>query len=118
MLKENIITKETTNNLCPECSASKETSLKNELHRCRETNKKKERKIQKYERKINILTIITVAIGAILGKEFLDGFVEWLDTIGSVKSNMSDIFSVHPEPSTMAIFVLAYICTNTVKRRK
>ena len=103
---------------CPFCRAKELQQLKNDLHKCKESQKFKDRKIKALDKKVFVLTAVAIGIGAIFGKEVLDQIVEWLDSVGSFKSGVNNLTSsVYPAPGTLAVFAL-YPILARVKRRK
>lgn len=104
---------------CSNCQSREMQQLKNDLHKCRESQKAKDRKIKGLDKKVFILTAIAVAIGAIFGKEVLDTITEWLGSIGDFKSSASNLSAgVHPSPGTLPIFAMAFFMTKKSRRRK
>tara|TARA_R100000988_G_C3870459_1_gene103523 strand:- start:32 stop:370 length:339 start_codon:yes stop_codon:yes gene_type:complete len=106
-------------NQCPNCRSQEVQQLKNDLHKCKEGQKAKDRKIKALDKKVFILTIIAVGIGAIFGKEALDAITEWLGSIGEFNSAASNLSAgVHPSPGTLPIFAMAFFMTKKTRRRK
>jgi hypothetical protein len=106
-------------NDCKNCANKETEQLKNDLFKCRQSQKSKDSKIRKLDKKVFILTVIAVGIGAIFGKEVLDSITEWLGSIGDFKS-ASDNFTtggVFPAPGTLAIFALFPLLSNGRRRK-
>ena len=54
---------------------------------------------------------IVVGIGAIFGKEALDGINEWLESFGAVKGHIEDLSSANvPGPATLAVLGMGIGC--------
>ena len=106
-------------NQCPNCQSRETQQLKSDLHECKQRNKAKEAKIKKLDKKVFILTVIAVGIGAIFGKEALDAIVEWMESIGDFNSATNNMMTggVHPSPGTLAVFALYPLIARRSRRR-
>ena len=104
---------------CSFCREREVQQLKNDLHKCKDSQKFKDRKIKALDKKVFILTAIAIGMGAIFGKEALDNIVEWLDSIGSFKSGVNNLTSggVYPAPSALAVFALYPILARPRRRK-
>ena len=102
-----------------DCHKKELQQVKNDLHKCRVSGQVKEKKIEKLDKKVFILTAICVGIGAIMGKEALDSIAEWLGTIGEIKTGIDNLRteSVIPSPGALALFALAGIVGQRGRRR-
>jgi hypothetical protein len=99
-----------------DCDCHKLDTL-TKLKKCEDRHKVKDRRIKELKKKVQIGTLVGVAIAAIFGKETLDTIVEWLSSIQSFGSASSDVFSVYPSPGVLSVFAAAFLLTG-VKRRK
>ena len=105
-------------NQCPVCSTKELQQLKNDLHECKQRNKAKESKIKKLDKKVFILTVIAVGIGAIFGKEVLDSIAEWLGTIGEIKGGVSNLTgSIVPAPGVLGVFAMPLLFGKSRRRK-
>tara|TARA_R100000995_G_scaffold32218_1_gene14477 strand:- start:244 stop:576 length:333 start_codon:yes stop_codon:yes gene_type:complete len=107
-------------NTCPNCQSREVQQLKNDLHKCKESQKSKDRKIKALDKKVFILMIIAVGIGAIFGKEALDAIVEWIDSITNFSSGTNHLISdgvITPAPGTLALFAIAPFLGPSRKRK-
>ena len=81
----------------------------NELHKCKEQNKTKERKLRDLNKKVITLTIIATVAGTLIGKEALEFIGEWLGMLEGLnvgKGGSSSSLGVFPAPGTLAVFAL------------
>ena len=92
---------------CPICREKEVDRLKQDLQKCKEGHRSKDKKIKKLDKKVFILTLIAVGIGAVFGKEALDSVVEWLETVGDFKS----------APGTLAVFALFPLFSGRRRRK-
>ena len=60
-----------------------------ELHKCKEQNKVKERKLRDLNKKVITLTVIATIAGTLIGKEALEFIGEWL---GMLELKTEDVF--------------------------
>ena len=106
-------------NECQDCKSKELNQLKNDLHLCKQRNKTKDSKIKKLDKKVFILTVIAVGIGAIFGKETLDSITEWLGSLGDFKSATDNLTTglILPAPGTLAVFAL-FLLLGGSRRRK
>ena len=87
------------NNKCPRCDdydevteelkkekERHEQNAKDDLRRCEDTNKSRNKKIKGLEKKILTMTIIAVVAGTVLGKEVLDKIANYIDSFNSIKN--------------------------------
>tara|TARA_R100001463_G_scaffold27709_8_gene64110 strand:- start:1241 stop:1570 length:330 start_codon:yes stop_codon:yes gene_type:complete len=94
--------------ICQYCNKKEADHLQYELTQCQKANKSKDQKIQKLDKKVFILLCIVVGIGAIFGKEALDGLVEWLETLNSVKSEVDNLTDANiPGPGALLLLSCA-----------
>ena len=99
------------NKLLKEAEEKLQQEKNNELYRCKELNKTKERKLRDLNKKVITLTIIATVAGTLIGKEALELIGQWLGlledfNIGSGGSNSVGVF---PAPSTLAVFGLVFL---------
>jgi hypothetical protein len=85
-------------NRCPRCNDydevveelkkekdSRERGAKDELRKCEEKNKTRDKKIKGLEKKIITMTIAAVVGGTIVGKDVLDKIAEYIQSFNSIK---------------------------------
>ena len=103
---------------CENCQTNEVERLKADLRKCQDGSKSKDRKIKKLDKKVFVLTIIAVGIGAIFGKEALDSITEWLGSINSFKSGVDNLNGyITPSPGTLGVFAVAMLVTKPRRRR-
>ena len=102
-----------------DCHKKELQQVKNDLHKCRVNGLEKEKKIQKLDKKVFILTAICVGVGAIAGKETLDSIAEWLGTIGEIKTGIDTLRTelIIPSPGSLAFLAVAGIVGRQRLRR-
>ena len=98
---------------CPVCQEKELQQLKRDLAECKKRNQSKDKKIKTLDKRVFILTLIAIGIGAVIGKEALDKIVEWLDTINGVRKGVNEL--ILPTPSALALFGVAFL---TPRRRR
>ena len=106
------------NKLLKEAEQKLQQEKNNELHKCKEQNKTKERKLRDLNKKVITLTIIATVAATLIGKEALEFIGEWLGlcedfNIGGGGGNSVGVFPAH---STLGVFALAALFP--VRRRK
>ena len=92
---------------------------RNELHKCREQNKTKERKLKELNKKVITLTIIATVAGTLIGKEALEFIGEWLGLLEGLnigKGGTNASVGIFPAPSTLAVFALFPLLGKTRRR--
>ena len=90
--------------VCQQCQEKELQQTRHELQKCRSANNTKENEIKKKDKKVFILMCIVVGIGAIFGKEALDGINEWLESFGAVKGQIESLSQGNvPGPATLAL---------------
>jgi hypothetical protein len=104
--------------LLEECEGKLQQQKESELHKCKEQNKVKERKLRDLNKKVITLTVIATVAGTLIGKEALEFIGQWLGmledfNIGGGGNTTSGVF---PAPGTIGVFALAALFP--VKRRK
>ena len=85
-------------NRCPRCNDydevveelkkekdSRERGAKDELRKCEEKNKTRDKNIKGLEKKIITMTIAAVVGGTIVGKDVLDKIAEYIQSFNSIK---------------------------------
>ena len=105
----------------PECPYRKllQEDKSSELHKCREQNKRKEKRLKELNKKVITLTIIATVAGTLIGKEALEFIGEWLGLLEGLnigKGGTNASVGIFPSPSTLAVFGLAYMIPT--RRRK
>ena len=100
------------------CQEKEIQQLKNDLHKCRTGSDAKNREIKKLDKKVFILMAICVGIGAILGKETLDTILDWLNTLGEIKTGVDNITQaqIAPSPGVLSVFVISRLLGDGRKR--
>jgi hypothetical protein len=103
--------------LLEECQGKQQQEKNNELHKCKEQNKTKERRLRDLNKKVITLTIIATVAGTLIGKEALEFIGEWLGLLGDFNMGGGNTTTgVFPAPSTLGVFALAALFP--VRRRK
>jgi len=104
---------------CQACQTKELETLRAELSKCKGNGKIKDRKIKVLDKKVFILTVIAVGIGAIFGKEALDSITEWLGSINNFNSSVDNLTGhIVPAPGTLGVFALAMFAARPRRRRK
>ena len=105
------------NKLLKEAEQKLQQEKNNELHKCKEQNKTKERKLRDLNKKVITLTIIATVAGTLIGKEALEFVGEWLGLLGDFNLGGGNTTTgVFPAPGTLGVFALAALFP--VRRRK
>ena len=117
-------------NLLKEAEQKLQQEKNNELHKCREQNKVKERKVRELNKKVLTLTIIATIAGTLIGKEALEFIGEWLGLTGMLFATLIPLMlegfkigngnktaGVFPAPGTMAVFALFPLLSNGRRRK-
>jgi len=104
--------------LLEECEGKRQQEKSSELHRCKEQNKVKERKLRDLNKKVITLTIIATVAGTLIGKEALEVIGQWLGLLDDWNlGGGGNTVGVFPAPGTLAVFALyPFICR--ARRRK
>ena len=102
---------------CPVCREQEVDRLRRELTDCKKRTQRRDKAIAKLDRKVFVLTMIAIAIGAIFGKEALDTVTEWLGSIGSFNGAAERVTVILPEPATSALFALMLVKPNRRRRK-
>ena len=105
--------------LLEECEGKRQQEKTSELHKCKELNKTKERKLRDLNKKVITLTIIATVAGTLIGKEALEMIGGWLGlleglNIGKGGNSMTGVF---PAPGTLAVFALYPLFCRTGRRK-
>tara|TARA_Y100001963_G_C6493636_1_gene314601 strand:+ start:148 stop:498 length:351 start_codon:yes stop_codon:yes gene_type:complete len=100
----------------------------NDLHKCKEAGKKKDKRIKELEKKFLILIIAIAIVGTIIGKDIVDKILEFFETTERIQNVITmdqpqDYMidypiiygGVSPSPNTLAVFGLLAL---TTKRRR
>jgi hypothetical protein len=106
------------NKLLKEAEQKLQQEKNNELHKCKEQNKTKERKLKALNKKVLTLTIISTVAVTLIGQEALEFIGEWLGLLEgfNIGSGGNDTVGVFPAPGTLAVFALPLFMGRT--RRK
>ena len=105
------------NKLLKEAEQKLQQEKNNELHKCKELNKTKERKLRDLNKKVITLTIIATVAATLIGKEALEFIGEWLGLLGDFNMGGGNTTTgVFPAPGTLGVFALAALFP--VRRRK
>jgi hypothetical protein len=105
-------------NLLKEAEQKLQQEKNNELHKCREQNKVKERKVRELNKKVLTLTVIATIAGTLIGKEALEFIGEWLGMLEGFKiGNGNKTAGVFPAPGTLAVFALFPLLSNGRRRK-
>ena len=102
---------------CPVCQKNETDRLRSELSECKKKSQIKDRKIKALDKKVLIFTIISIAIGAVFGKEALDAITEWLGSINRFRVNADEFALIFPSPSTASLFAIALIGPRRRRKR-
>ena len=89
------------------------------MHKCKEQNKTKERKLRDLNKKVITLTIIATVAGTLIGKEALEFIGEWLGMLEglNVGKGGSSVTGAFPAPGTLAVFALYPLVCRTGRRK-
>ena len=93
--------------LLEECEGKRQQEKTSELHKCKEQNKLKERKLRDLNKKVLLLTVIATVAGTLIGKEALEFIGEWLGLLEGFNIGGGDSVGVFPAPGTLGVFALA-----------
>ena len=101
-----------------ECEGKRQQEKSSELHKCKEQNKLKERKLKDLNKKVITLTIIATIAGTLIGKEALEFIGEWLGMLeGFDIGGGRETVGVFPAPGTLAVFALFPLLGRTRRRK-
>jgi len=105
--------------LLEECESKRQQEKNNELHKCKEQNKVKERRLKDLNKKVITLTIVATVAGTLIGKEALELIGQWLGLLEdfNIGGGGSNTVGVFPAPGALAVFAL-YPLVCRAKRRK
>ena len=106
-----------TSNECPVCSQKEVEQLRRDLSECKKRGQTKDKQIKHLNKRVFILTMIAIAIGAIFGKEALDSITEWLGSIKGFRGAVDGQAMILPEPGTLAVFGLLLVKRKSRRRR-
>ena len=104
--------------LLEECEGKRQQEKTSELHKCKEQNKVKERRLKDLNKKVLLLTVITTVAATVIGEEVLEFIGEWLGLLEdfNLGGGGNTATGVFPAPSTLGVFALAALFP--VRRRK
>ena len=105
--------------LLEECEGKRQQEKTSELHKCKELNKAKERKLRDLNKKVITLTIIATVAGTLIGKEALEMIGEWLGLLEdfNIGKGGSSVTGVFPATGTLAVFALYPLVYRTGRRK-
>jgi len=106
------------NKLLKEAEEKLQQQKNNELNKCKEQNKAKERKLKALNKKVITLTIIATVAATLIGKEALEFIGQWLGLLEdfNIGGGGDNTVGVFPAPGTLAVFALPLFMGRT--RRK
>jgi len=103
--------------LLEECEGKRQQEKTSELHKCKEQNKVKERRLKDLNKKVLLLTVITTVAATVIGEEVLEFIGEWLGLLEDFNiGGGNTVTGVFPAPGTLGVFALAALFP--VRRRK
>jgi len=108
------------NKLLNQAEEKLQQQKESELHKCKEQNKTKERKLRILNKKVLTLTVIATVAGTLIGKEALEFIGEWLGLLEGLnigKGGSSSSLGVFPAPGTLAVFALYPLVCRTGRRK-
>ena len=108
------------NKLLKQAEEKLQQQKESELHKCKEQNKTKERKLRDLNKKVITLTIVATVAGTLIGKEALEFIGEWLGMLEGLnvgKGGSSSSLGVFPAPGTLAVFALYPLVCRTGRRK-
>ena len=105
------------NKLLKEAEQKLQQEKNNELHKCKELNKIKERKLKALNKKVLTLTIISTAAATLIGREAIEFIGEWLGLLEGFNIGSNDSVGVFPAPGTLAVFALYPLVCRTGRRK-
>ena len=102
-----------------ECESKHQQEKNNELNKCKEQNKVKERKLRALNKKVLTLTIIATIAGTLIGQEALEFIGEWLGLLEgfNIGSGGRETVGVFPAPGTLAVFALFPLFCKSRRRK-
>jgi hypothetical protein len=101
-----------------ECEGKRQQEKTSELHKCKEQNKVKERKLKDLNKKVLLLTVIATVAGTLIGKEALEVIGQWLGLLDNFNlGGGGDTVGVFPAPGTLAVFALYPLICRTGRRK-
>tara|TARA_R110000765_G_scaffold401482_1_gene496866 strand:- start:3198 stop:3557 length:360 start_codon:yes stop_codon:yes gene_type:complete len=107
-------------NLLESAEQKLQEAKRNELHKCKEQNKAKERKLRDLNKKVITLTVIATVAGTLIGKEALEFIGEWLGMLEGLNigggGGSNTVTGPFPAPGTLGVFAVAALFP--AKRRK
>jgi hypothetical protein len=106
------------NKLLKQAEEKLQQQKSSELHKCKEQNKTKERKLRDLNKKVITLTIIATVAGTLIGKEALEMIGQWLGLLEDFNiGGGRDTVGVFPAPGTLAVFALYPLICRTGRRK-
>ena len=103
---------------CPVCTQSEVTQLRRDLAECKKRGQSKDRQIKQLNKRVFILTMIAIGIGAIFGKEALDAITEWMGSVTDFRDGADNLLQGRIVPSPGALPLLAISCFAFRRRRR
>jgi hypothetical protein len=106
------------NKLLKQAEEKLQQQKESELHKCKELNKTKERRLRDLNKKVITLTIIATIAGTLIGKEALEVIGQWLGLLEDFNiGGGGDSAGVFPAPGTLAVFALYPLVCRTGRRK-
>tara|TARA_R100000664_G_C2734431_1_gene124256 strand:+ start:795 stop:1124 length:330 start_codon:yes stop_codon:yes gene_type:complete len=103
--------------ICQACQSREVEKLREDLRACRKEGQTKDRSIKVLNKRVFVLTCIAIGIAAIFGKEALDAITEWIGSIRSFNSSLSQSEVIVPAPGTLAVFALLPLMGRSRRRK-
>ena len=104
---------------CPVCEKKETERLRDDLHKCRTSNRVADEAIKKLNKRVFVLSMIAIGIAAIFGKEALDTVTEWIRSVGEFKDAAGSVTQarVIPGPGAFSLMAAAAIVSGKTRRR-
>tara|TARA_Y100000004_G_scaffold194805_1_gene260292 strand:- start:1171 stop:1518 length:348 start_codon:yes stop_codon:yes gene_type:complete len=104
---------------CPVCEKKETQRLRDDLHKCRTSNRVADEAIKRLNKRVFVLSMIAIGIAAIFGKEALDAVTEWIRSIADFKDAAGGMThaSVIPGPGAISLLAVAGIVSGKTRRR-
>ena len=103
---------------CPVCTQSELVQLRRDLAECKKRGQSKARQIKPLNKRVFILMMIAIGIGAIFGKEALDAITEWMGSVTDFRNGADNLLQGTVLPSPGALPLLAISCFAFRRRRR
>tara|TARA_R100001086_G_scaffold169725_2_gene92500 strand:+ start:4092 stop:4439 length:348 start_codon:yes stop_codon:yes gene_type:complete len=104
---------------CPVCEKKETERLRDDLHKCRTSNRVADATIKQLNKRVFVLSMIAIGIAAIFGKEALDALTEWLQSISEFKDAAGGVTQARaiPGPGALSLMAAAGIMSRRTRRR-